>query len=368
MNREEFNKLIADYKAGRLNPAEEKSLFLHYNKLLANNSLDNFQVDKALTHMEKWSIEEAFTAQLKRKPRPWPKIAAAAIILVIAGFSLYYNRPESPEVTAYQGLEKLQTIPAAATRALVILPNGDSLRIASAQDHADQLTRIYANADLSRANQYITLKTEAAGKLNFSLPDGSKVWLNAASSLTYPLAFGTDSRAVQLDGEAYFEIVKLNTKNKHIPFIVKANKQDIEVLGTKFNVSNYSNESLHKTTLAEGAVRIHLQNQPSVLLKPNQQLLQSGAKTQVLAVDASDIIAWKEGIISLSKQDFPAIARIIERNYNVTFIDKILPSGIKMNGELQTNLALNELLATLELTMNVKFLMNGRNIKIEKQH
>ncbi|HEY0175648.1 MAG TPA: FecR domain-containing protein, partial [Pedobacter sp.] len=177
----------------------------------------------------------------------------------------------------------------------------------------------YAVSGSAPVNQvsYNTVVTPRGGQYQIVLPDGSKVWLNAASSLKFPTAFSGNTRYVELTGEAYFEIAK----NKSMPFIVKSDDQSIEVLGTHFNINDYREEPEVKTTLLEGRVKAS-SGKGTVFLNPGQQAVVSKADNsgniKVLKdVDMEEIIAWKNGNFQFNNADIETVMRQISRWYNV---------------------------------------------------
>src|SRR5690606_3723927 len=145
------------------------------------------------------------------------------------------------------------------------------------------------------------------------LPDGTKVWLNASSSIKYPLHFDEDERRVELEGEAYFEVTK---HNHYKPFIVQTKQQEVLVLGTHFNVNAYENELATRTTLVEGKVKILTNNlASSVVLQPNEQssLPKNGTRLAVRQINPAESIAWKDGEFIFNNTDLKTIMRQLER-------------------------------------------------------
>ncbi|WP_164126444.1 FecR family protein [Sphingobacterium luzhongxinii] len=361
MNKKEFKTLLDRYRSGQATTAEKQLLYRYYNDFIKRNTLEDFQESEAESRLSQWSpIQDQ--ARSPKRLFPWRQVAAVFAVVGFAAFYYIYSTETSEEegaaITASQ-----QPIAAPVTKAIAILPSGDTLLLDGAPGAAQKLAR--AQMQNLYANPFITLKTPRGGKLNFTLPDGSNVWLNSGTTLTYPAAFGKDSRSVKLEGEAYFEVVKVQHGNSKTPFIVHSSNQEIKVLGTKFNVNSYLDEAVSTTTLAEGAVAVRqLKETSTTLLRPNQQYIASATGNQVVKVNAAETIAWKEGIIALSNQDLLPIIRMIERNYDVTFESSALPKGIKFNGELQTTLALDELLDILEINLGLQFKRQGKNITV----
>jgi ferric-dicitrate binding protein FerR (iron transport regulator) len=180
-----------------------------------------------------------------------------------------------------------------------------------------------ASHELRAASQlaYNVISTPRGGQYQVVLPDGSKVWLNAASSLRFPTAFAGKERSVTITGEAYFDIVP----NKNMPFTVQVNDTKIEVLGTRFNVNSYSNEAMLRTTLLDGAVRVsQLSGKPGegTRLIPGQQasIYNRSASIIVNPVDTEAVVAWKNGMFQFESSDIQTIMRQMERWYDVDVI------------------------------------------------
>ncbi|MBO9675741.1 MAG: FecR domain-containing protein [Sphingobacteriaceae bacterium] len=192
-----------------------------------------------------------------------------------------------------------------------------------------------------------TIATPRGGQYQVNLPDGTKVWLNAATTLKYPYAFAKNERLVELNGEAYFEVYKDRSR----PFKVKTSNQTVEVLGTHFNINAYSDEELVKTTLLEGAVKVSAAS-GTVNLKPGEQAQFNANKARLAVnqqVDLDKEMAWKNNIFSFDNDDLQTIMRQISRWYDldVVYQGKITPE--KYVGEIPKNSNLAEVFKILEL-------------------
>jgi transmembrane sensor len=193
------------------------------------------------------------------------------------------------------------------------------------------------------------------------LSDGSKVWLNSASSITFPTAFSKDERKVTITGEVYFEVAK----NKHLPFRVIAGKQTVEVLGTHFNINAYNDEPSIKTTLLEGSVRVFANTQ-SAILQPKEQstiLNNSSSNIVVNTVDVDDVLAWKNGNFQFEKMEIPVILREAARWYDVDVkYDGEIPQK-RFTGSISRSVNLSELLKMLKYT-GINFEIEGKTIVV----
>lgn len=209
---------------------------------------------------------------------------------------------------------------------------------------------------------YNTMATPAGGQYHLVLPDGTGVWLNAASSITYPTAFSGRERNVSVTGEVYFEV----TKNAAMPFKVKTGEQTIEVLGTHFNVNAYENESAVKTTLAEGKVKV-TDKDKTMLLQPGQQAQndRNGRLSLIGHPDMEETLAWKDGLFRFNGTDIETIMRQVARWYNVEVIykDKISEQFV---AEIPRSVNVSKLLELLALTKQVHFIINSRTITVTK--
>lgn len=222
-------------------------------------------------------------------------------------------------------------------------------------------------------NQINTISTPKGGQYQVNLPDGSKVWLNAASTLKFPTRFAPDERLVELTGEAYFEIASRMGKGGQLPFKVvsaEAGKhQVVEVLGTHFNINAYANERVMKTTLIEGSVKVtNMNEQASNMLKPGQQAILKANYIKISAVDIEEVMAWKHGHFRFNNLKLPEIMKQLERWYNVEVNYADMPQT-RYQGFISKNVTLSQVLDMLELTgnlsFNIKDVTNGQGKKIE---
>jgi ferric-dicitrate binding protein FerR (iron transport regulator) len=203
--------------------------------------------------------------------------------------------------------------------------------------------------------QYNILRTPRGGQFQVQLPDGSNVWLNASSSLRYPVAFTGATRTVELNGEAYFEI----SPNATQPFVVKAAHTEVQVLGTQFNMMAYEDETNVKTTLLTGAVKVNNKR-----LYPGQGATinrQSGQLSMEENVNTEAVIAWKNGLIQLEGEDIHAVMRLIARWYDVSVVYNA-PVNAHFRGVIPRNVPLSQVLKMLEMTGEVHFTVTDKRI------
>jgi transmembrane sensor len=375
MNENEILALLKKYQEGTLSNEDKDKVDAWYLHKASNSNLQ-------LNEYELEDSYEYLKAKLPLKQetkviRIWPRVAVAASIAVMLGMGIFYFTKTKEQIP--QVAEKPQEIAPGGNRGILTLSNGKQIVLAdiSAKDtiakegEEDEVTiKMGANgvityiinpkADASKAdaNLFNTLSTPTGGQYNIVLADGTKVYLNAVSSIKYPTQFNGDQRIVELDGEAYFEVAK----NKNKPFIVKSGDQDIEVLGTHFNVHAYDNESVVKTTLLEGSVAVSYKNQKAIL-KPGQQSNVSDKfnKITIKQVDTEAAIAWKNGRFKFDNADLKTVMRQLERWYGIKVEYRGDVPDVRFNGGTFMNKNLSEVLKVLELS-NIKFKVEGKTI------
>jgi ferric-dicitrate binding protein FerR (iron transport regulator) len=195
-----------------------------------------------------------------------------------------------------------------------------------------------------------------------TLADGTKVWLNAASSLQYPATFSGKTRKVMLTGEGYFEVAK----NTAMPFHVQVNTMDVEVLGTHFNINSYANESAIRTTLLEGSVKVEEGRQVRTLQPGQQAAVVTNDEMKVLDhADLEEAVAWKDGMFQFKGADIETVLRQAERWYDVQF-DYKGGIAVRFSGQISRSANAEQLLKILELTGRVKFEIHGKTIVVKQ--
>lgn len=298
-----------------------------------------------------------------RRMRVW---RYAAAVLVIIGGALAYNwlqkNDHPPEHIADVPAVKQDVTPG-TNGAILTFSNGKTIVLDTARN--GQLTEGVTKNDGSVAIsgnsvEYATLTTPRGKQQQLVLHDGTKVWLNAASSIRFPSSFTGDRREVEITGEAYLEVAENKTK----PFIVHAGQSKIEVLGTHFNVMAYGNENSLQTTLLEGSVKFR-HGDKTVLLKPGQQSQLTANKEIVLIRDADveTAVAWKNGKQAFSKSDIRSIMRQIERWYDIDVEYKGEVPKRTFSGDIARSANLSELLKLLEAS-DIHFVLDAPNKKL----
>jgi len=337
------------------------------------------------------NIQQRKQAKIIRRPGYWRVAAAVAIVLLmVAGIWTWYSKHTStPQPLAGKSNLMNDRAPG-GYRAQLTLANGSVILLDSS--HNGNLTRegnteikkqegrlIYDTLSASSHTDHIlafnTLTTPRGGQYQLILPDGSKVWLNAVSSLRYPTAFTGTKRRVQLTGEAPFEIRSI-TRNGggKLPFIVEVDPSsgagtpgmEVEVLGTEFNVNAYTDEAMIRTTLLQGSVKIR-KGDKTGLLRPGQQAgVTAHGEIKIIGdADLEAAVAWKNGYFKFDDAGIAEIMRQAARWYDMEVqYDKSIKDE-HFSGTLPRSEYLSSLLKILELTKTVKFTIEGRKIMAE---
>jgi len=302
-------------------------------------------------------------------------LVAAAILCVLVSVSLFRLYQQEDKISADDSVADFATD---TNKALLVLADGSTIPLSDIEDgeialesgvhiekKEDGSIIYHAPEDKDASSiSYNTISTPRGGQFQITLPDGSKAWLNAASSLRYPVRFASNERRVQMQGEVYFEVAKQTNgkEGKRIPFFVEADKQTIEVLGTQFNVSAYTDDEAIKTTLLEGSVRIKGKDAVgSVLLKPGEQAVLSNG-FQISKIHAEKYIAWKSGDFIFQAEPLESILRQVSRWYDV---DVSLPEelkNIRFSGMVSRTKPLSTIVDIIQSTNKVHITLQGRRL------
>lgn len=341
------------------------------------------------------SAASEFTPRVVYVPwyrRLYFQVAAAALVIIAAGTAILVSNQTVPSQAPLQAVKKAPENDAlpGSNKAVLTLADGSVVTLDDSGDGVlategktevkkigDQV--IYNSADETAEpgkTSYNVLATPKGGQYKLVLPDGSKVWLNAASRIKYPVVFAKDKREVEINGEAYFEIAEQFAGKKKIAFVVHIadaggnNKADVEVLGTHFNINSYDDEASVHTTLLEGKVKVlkssgTAESLSPVFLAPGEQAQLNKATIKVFKnVDVDEVVAWKNGLFLMNKASIPMVLRQLARWYDVDIeYRNSLPQG-NISGDIPRNLNLSEVLKVLNLS-GVDFKIEGKKIIVE---
>lgn len=335
------------------------------NMQLFEDMTDDQMVDKFLKWLATRDTEGQLINVKKRlkfkKPTRvirWWHYAAAACVMGIVGLAVYYYWP-AKQLTAPEIVQKdRQDILPGAPYAELRLPSGQVIKLDDISDTVIGNIHIKNGEVVYGHNESDTLVHEIIiprkGSYQLVLPDGSKVWLNAESSIRYPGVFAKNTRRVSVTGETYFEVAKDASK----PFIVSVDDVNVQAVGTAFNINGFDK----KVTLTEGIVKVEKGNN-SVQLKPGQQIETAG--WHINAVDILPVIAWTKNEFKFKQATIEEVMKPVERWYDarVVYNDKI---GYHFNGTIERNVPVSKVLELLEETGNVHFAISGDTIIVKK--
>lgn len=386
-----FNRLLE----GRISPQEAEALIEWLTrdeqdpetKALLLAQLKQVVHEEQITDELRDKMEARLPAILGRSQRPsiltWIRYSsvAAVLLLIVAGIYFFANHglTKPPAIAASAGKAK-QDIAPGKQGAILTLADGTTMVLDSlgngvvATQNGTKITldngrlaylgnKTAANAAAADATAattavaYNTMTTPKGRQFQLTLPDGTKVWLNAASSLHYPTAFTGAQRIVDITGEAYFEVAR---DNKH-PFLVNIDETtQVQVLGTHFDINAYTDEASINTTLLEGSVRVVTQNK-NLVLKPGQQAQSKQGRTTVTTADTEKVMAWKNGMFDFQDATLEEVMRQLQRWYDIDVVyEKGIPN-IEFIGKMGRDLSLSEVLGGLQLS-KVHFRLEGRKL------
>lgn len=412
MDKQRLQKLLIDYSVNEIQDkdyhelmdfvmlsGDDADLYAFMEKVWNSRTVDQPFSDLESELLYRGIVEDSrFKASpIQKKVRPvklWKMIAAAAVLLIIlsVGLMSYFNKGAFWN-TVQSGFVAYDVKPG-GNNAVLTLANGRKIVLNNAvtgkiaeeagitiEKSADGQLVYALSAGTRGSNKtggYNIVETPRGGQYQVHLPDGTKVWLNAVSSLKFPSTFqGNSKRVVELSGEGYFEVAKMLVDTKRekemhkVPFIVRTSNQEISVLGTHFNISDYADEVAYKTTLVEGAVSVKKRegtggdaSAEEVVLKPGQQALLTSGRLNVKNVDAAAEVAWKNGYFVFKDEPMGSIMRKIARWYNVEIVFSGDMESRHFEGSISRFKNVSEVLRKFELTGDIHFKIEERRITV----
>lgn len=382
MQKHEFQQLIDKYLNGQATDDEVQLLMDLFDSFQTNEDWD----ERALgvkQQLEDKMLQRLKSAVQQSKKQDQPKVfrlfayrniaAAIALLFISAGIYYSFQHAAKSPLTAQNNTAVKHDVDPGKNRAILTLDNGekvvlDSARIGTLAQKGNisikktkdgQLIYVADGEKKSSDDEpmaYNTISTPRGGQYQVILPDGTNVWLNAASSIKFPTTFAGNERNVELSGEAYFEV----TKNPSRPFKVNVNTLNVKVLGTHFNINAYSDEDAIRTTLLEGSVQL-TSGAASNLLKPGQQGIIKGGNIQVIDVDSEEFVAWKNGIFEFNRSGIQDIMKQLSRWYDIEVIYTGKIPDDEFVGKIERNVKLSQVLHVLELS-HVHFKVEDKKI------
>lgn len=388
MEQAKFKALLDRYILGQSTPEESEQV----SRLL--DSYENQQEAPVLSADEKEQLRQQMLSKLLNTVQHRPKRsflytykwAAAAVILLVMGLLITFQFTRSKTPAMIVAVKRSSAPePVGSNRAYLKLGDGKivvldstgkglvALQGGTRITKSDDVSLQYSAAKEHSSNQvtYNTISTPGGSTYRLTLPDGTRVWLNAVSSLTFPTQFNGSSRTVKLSGEAYFEVakqmIKTNGRTTRKPFIVTAGESEVEVLGTHFNITAYKENGQQETTLLEGAVNVRHAGQLKSILPGEQAVVKSGGGPPIIRMaNLETVMAWKDGLFSFDNADIPSVMNEIARWYNAKIIYKGDIPSASFTGILPRDTDMRSMLEWLESTHAVKFQLDGDVITVEK--
>jgi hypothetical protein len=382
LTKDEFVLLYEKYETGQCTPAEIELLNNYQDELyLLSDSWEGAEEEKQIVHDRIWQrLKQSRNLPIKRiKNYTWLKVAAILLVTLSLGigFVKYQHSNTQQVLTQIVPVNQSSQIVPGGNKAFLTMADGETITLSDAKNGQlatqagiqvnktkdGMLVYQHANTNNTQTdpNAVNIITTPRGGQYMVILADGTKVWLNSVSSLRYPVAFSGNIRSVELTGEGYFEVAK----NKQKPFIVKANGNNIEVLGTHFDISAYSDDKAVTTTLLEGSVRLSKGN-VTTMLSPGQQGISVNGRADINVQDADteQVIAWKNGLFLFKNTDIRTIMKQASRWYDVDvdYLDNLKDK--EYGGKLSKFKDISELMHNLELTGTIHFKVEGRRITV----
>lgn len=374
-----FNSLLKKYLNNTASSEEAAFVEKYYQYFEHNNDLiDSLpenevrQIQSRLFEKIKNELSQESTKNIFSK-NSWKGWAIAASVLLIAGSIIFFQVNRKRETIATnenKNLAASKEIPPGSNKAIITLNDGSKVLLDDsntgliAKQGNTQVIKlptgevVYKNKELNKKTFINTMTTPRGGRYQLMLSDGTKVWMNSESSITYPTAFREAERRVKITGEVYFEVAK----NEKQPFFVSLNNgTEIRVLGTHFNVNTYLDNGAISTTLLEGSVLVTNKNELQIL-KPGQQAQVKNSAISVKSnIDTSLVMAWKNGYFSFNNTELEMVMKQLARWYDVNVIYEGKAPLMKFWGGISMNSSLSQVLKVLEES-KINFRVENKNI------
>lgn len=385
ITREEFDQLFALINSG----AHEGEIKAVLMEGLGNDQLPESMKQERLDAILRVILFSVPAPEQQHADTPvrrmifWRRFAAAAAIILLIGAGVWFGlmrTPSSDVATREPTGKPVNDAAPGGNKAILTLGDNSTIVLDSAGNgklaqQGSSLVNKTADGELkyeaSMVNGqssivYNTLSTPRGGQYQLVLPDGSRVWLNAASSIRYPTAFAGDERKVTITGEAYFEVATFPLRSgQKMPFKVEKGNVTIEVLGTHFNVNAYDDEDAFKTTLLEGKVKTSMVNGQWSILKPGQQaVIQHLQLTIHDNVDLESIMAWKNGLFHFENADIKTVMRQLSRWYDIEVEYKGLVKNEPLVMEVPRNTNLSDVLKVIASTAGLRLTFDGKKVTV----
>ncbi|QQD15609.1 FecR family protein [Sphingobacterium sp. UDSM-2020] len=362
MDPQDFKDLLNRYAADKCSPEEQREverLMLKYP--LSKNWKWKSELHKNLIkdNMRKQIFNQVDRDLGKHRKRKAYWMTAVASLLLLIGISTFFylqlHKTINGEQVIAEAINEIynDVTLTDATGRVTVLKNKEQI--------LDLRKLIAKDAKWNSSGSLNTLRVPSQHQFNLVLMDGTKVRLNAGSSLSFPTQFTAVDRTVKLEGEAYFEVVPNHSK----PFMVNAKKSQIKVTGTKFNVAAYPADPRIITSLIEGGVAFHM-NKKQYPLKPGYEIIADGNKNsvEVKSFEKDQVMAWIDGYFIFNNMDLVSVMKHVARWYNISVIAPAVAPTKRIGGTFPNTASLDDLLKDLELLSGVKFIRKGKEVQV----
>lgn len=375
MHKNNAEDLLRRYHNGQVSEEEKAWVETWYLHMETNDQTDEL-TDDVLEHDRQQSLDALLhDINIPRPTRLWPRLAAAAAVIVMILAGIYaLNHRQKPQQTIAANKPVVRDFAPGSNKVILTLSNGNKVELNDAKkgkvaDESGILINKTADGQISYAKQegadhlknqqlFNTAATPRGGQYQLVLSDGTRVWLNAASLVKYPVEFSTQERKIELTGEAYFEVAH----DQKRPFRVVSNGQVVEVLGTHFNINAYDNEQMIKTTLLQGSVRITAGTN-SKMIKPGEQAQLKQGQVIVKDVDTDEAVAWKNGFFNFNDADIGTVMRQLTRWYDLEVKYEGDVPQRQFTGEISRNITARQMLDILSFK-KIHYRIDGKTIVI----
>ena len=380
MTDDQYLSLCEKYLKGIATPEEEILIEEYQNSQGLNNNIlgdvganDKERLKAILYNRLQASFQQQAAPVVKM--RRWPYAAAAAILVFISvGIYLVSNKISSTGPTLSKHARPVKNdIQPGSEKAVLTLANGSTITLDDAPNGvvskqgnsaiSKSANGLVINGGNDAGNQlaFNTITIPRGGKYHITLSDGTNVWLNSSSALTFPAAFTGTDRTVRVTGEAYFEVAK----NDKMPFKIDVNgKQVVEVIGTHFNISAYTDENNIITTLLEGSVKVTYKDKSTYIVPGQMAVNDFGQHIMVKQANLEEVMAWKNDSFIFNNENITSIMRKISRWYDVDVAYNGDMTSINFDGSYSRSKGLASLLKNIELVNKVRFITEERRVTV----
>lgn len=378
-----LENLLSKYCIGTISGEELRVLSewmneSEHNKKLATDLLRTYRSERAYHAYNEINETSALTqimlkvGEIKKRRRLLflRNIAASLTLLIVCSITAYYFLDKQPEAPPFLAEEILP----GSSRAILVLSDGNQIDLEESGDSAivgkegEKIKKTHALLDYqgteTRKEVFNTIYTPRGGEYSLVLSDGTKVWLNADSQLSYPVKFIGQTRKVNLKGEAYFEVAH----NPQSPFIVELKNSSVEALGTSFNIRSYSDEAVTATTLVEGKVKVVIENNQAILEPGNQAIFfDQGETIEVKNVDPQIFTSWKDGLFIFRKRSMNEIFCSLSKWYDFEVVyENPELKALHFSGDLEKYQTITTHLQMIEMTTHIRFEIKGKTVYVKK--